>query len=129
MRKKHVIAALLVVMLIVGVTTAYAISWYRIRGWGNRFIAYNYQTCYTFPNSHAVYQRIRLRPLTGDPDLRVFGYYSPNSTWYYLGGSFNGGLTQDIKRVPRYTYSWFQACVNSWVTQGSYYSLFYEGGV
>ena len=126
MRKKYLIGAMLAIMLLVGVTTAYAISWYNIRAWANQYVPINYQTCRTFPNSYAVYQRMNLKALSGDPDLRVWGY-SSSLGWRYIGGSYNAGLQSEIIRVPRYTYTHFQVCVLGYLS--SYYTLRYQGGI
>ena len=129
MRKKYVIGALLVVMLLVGVASAYGLTWYRLRTLNYRYVTYHNWVCNNMPSYYApLYHRFRLVPVSADVDLRLYGYYY--GTWYVLGNSTYGGLYTDqitISRATRNVYSTLSACGYGY-SGSSYFHLRYDGG-
>jgi hypothetical protein len=129
MKKKYIIGALLVIMLLVSVVTSYAFVWYRLRTLNNRYVYYQQWVCYNMPNYYApLRHRFRLFPVSADVDLRLYGYYF--GTWYVLGNSTLGGLYREqitITRATRNVYTTLSACGYGW-GGSSYFHLRYDGG-
>jgi hypothetical protein len=129
MSKKHIIGVLLAGMLLVGVASTYALTWYRLRTLNNRYVTYRNWVCYNMPTYYSpLRHRFRLFPVNADVDLRLYGYR--NGTWYVIGNSSLGGLYREqitITRATRNVYSTLSACAFGW-GGSSYFHLRYDGG-
>jgi len=128
MRKQYILAALVAVVVLTSVVTVYALTWYRIRAFTNRYIGDGAFHCYNMPNDYsALRHRFRLIPLDNDVDLYVYGYAGG---WHLIDHSTLYGLYREqviITQATRSHYSTLRACAYGY-DGGSYFHLRYDGG-
>jgi hypothetical protein len=129
MRKQYVLVALFSVTILTSVAAAYALTWYRIRAFNNRYIGSEAFHCYNMPSDYTpLRHRFRLIPLDNDVDLYVYGY-SGNS-WHLIGSSNLSDLFREqvlITQATRSRYSTLRACAYGY-DGASYFHLRYDGG-
>jgi hypothetical protein len=133
MRKKNIIGTLLVVLLLASFATTYAVTW-TLRHSSTNFVSYHRMYCTTLPYVTASYHWVRLRPISADVDLYVYGMRGDplTASWVRIGYSRLSGLNwENVRFSSAYRTYYNTAIIACGYGYGgsSYYNLYYYTGV